>query len=249
MLELLAEAARLGAELPIETAHEIAASEDLHACLHSISPAHRRESLQALLRNWRGLPLASFGTALLTASIAQRDRQMRESIDLVWTGPDSRLIPVRQTEQVLLDLIHGARSELLVVSYAVYRIPRVRDGLMNAIDRRVRVRIVLDVADPNEIAGYNPLVAIGTDLVSRADILYWPRDRRTPDNEGKRGSLHVKCVVADSERLFVSSANLTDQALRLNMELGILVTGKGCAHQVEEHFAELHENGILARYG
>jgi phosphatidylserine/phosphatidylglycerophosphate/cardiolipin synthase-like enzyme len=155
---------------------------------------------------------------------------------------------VRQTEQVLLDLIQCARASLLVVSYAVYRIPRVRNALLDAIARQVRVRIVLDVSDANDVVGYNPLIAIGTDLVSQAEILYWPKDRRIPDGDGRRGSLHVKCVAADSQHLFISSANLTDQALRLNMELGVVVTGRHYARQIEKHFAELHANGNLVRY-
>jgi phosphatidylserine/phosphatidylglycerophosphate/cardiolipin synthase-like enzyme len=66
-----------------------------------------------------------------------------------------------------------------------------------------------------------------------------------PDAEGRRGSLHVKCVVADAERMFVSSANLTEQALRLNMELGILIAGTRHPHDVEDHFAELTGRGVL----
>ena len=63
--------------------------------------------------------------------------------------------------------------------------------------------------------------------------------------EGRRGSLHVKCVVADSARMFVSSANLTEQALRLNMELGILLGGTRHPREVDDHFADLAGRGVL----
>jgi phosphatidylserine/phosphatidylglycerophosphate/cardiolipin synthase-like enzyme len=47
--------------------------------------------------------------------------------------------------------------------------------------------------------------------------------------------------------MFVSSANLTEQAFRLNMELGVLIGGTRHPRDVEEHFAELASSGILRR--
>jgi PLD-like domain len=38
-------------------------------------------------------------------------------------------------------------------------------------------------------------------------------------------SLHAKCAVIDSNLLFLSSANLTEFAFNLNMELGVLIKG------------------------
>jgi phosphatidylserine/phosphatidylglycerophosphate/cardiolipin synthase-like enzyme len=78
-----------------------------------------------------------------------------------------------------------------------------------------------------------------------ARVLYWPKDKRTPGIDGKPGILHVKCVVADGWRMFLSSANLTEQAFRLNMELGVLVTGHRLPAMVERHFAELLSRGVL----
>jgi len=48
-------------------------------------------------------------------------------------------------------------------------------------------------------------------------------ERRPIDKRGHRGSLHAKFAVADQSKLFVSSANLTDHALTLNIEMGVLV--------------------------
>ena len=245
MIELLAEAARIGAELPVDTAREIAESANVPLCLQRVGPANRRELLLSLFRRWHGLPDRSFGIALLTSSLAQHDRRLKESVELVWTGPDSHLIPVRQTEQVVLEMIRSSREDILVVSYAVYRIPKIKDALVDAIQRGVRARIVVDIADPAEITGYNPLLAIGSQLMACAQIFYWPTEQRIPDAEGKRGSLHVKCVVSDTKRMFVSSANLTEQAFRLNMELGILITGTEHARDVGEHFSELIAKGVL----
>jgi phosphatidylserine/phosphatidylglycerophosphate/cardiolipin synthase-like enzyme len=247
VVDLLADAARLGAELPVSVAREIAESVDLPGCLRGLSPAGRREPLLDLFRRWRGLPAEAFGAALLTAAITAQQQRTQQSIELVWTGPESRVIPVRQTEQVLLDLIRCARKRLLVVSYAVYHIPRIREALVAAIERGVRLQMIVDVMNPEAIDGYNPLIAIGEPLLSSAEILYWPKDQRTSDADGRRGTLHVKCVVADGERLFISSANLTEQAFRLNMELGVFIAGARHARNVEEHFAELAAQKTLLR--
>jgi phosphatidylserine/phosphatidylglycerophosphate/cardiolipin synthase-like enzyme len=57
----------------------------------------------------------------------------------------------------------------------------------------------------------------------------------------------VKCAVADGRSLFLSSANLTEYAFTINMELGLLVTGGPLPGQVEEQFDRLIGTGVLAR--
>lgn len=246
-LELLSEAVRLGAELPVGVALEIGRSGNVLAALKTLSPSSRREPLLQLFRRWTDLPPETFGTALLTAALAAEQKRREQTIELVWTGPDSHVIPVRQTEQVLLDLIIRAKQRLLVVSYAVFRIPKIREALVEAATRGVRIRIVLDLMSSSNTKGYNPLRAVGDDVIACSEILYWPEERREPDADGKRGSLHVKCLVADSERVFLSSANLTDQALRLNMELGVIISGTQHPANIESHFTELLARGILER--
>jgi phosphatidylserine/phosphatidylglycerophosphate/cardiolipin synthase-like enzyme len=247
MVELLFEAAQIGAELPVETAREIAESKNLQACLHNVSPAARREALLSLYRRWTGIPVEGFGIAILTAAINEHRRRNQESIELVWTGPESQCIPVRQTEQVLLDLIRNSKKSLLAVSYAVFRIPTIRKALTDAALRAVRVRIVLDIMQPSGGDGYNPLIAIGQELASQSEVLYWPEEQRIPDSAGKRGILHVKCLVADGEKLFISSANLTEQAFKLNMELGVIISGGRYPSSVEQHFIDLQGRGVLRR--
>jgi phosphatidylserine/phosphatidylglycerophosphate/cardiolipin synthase-like enzyme len=48
----------------------------------------------------------------------------------------------------------------------------------------------------------------------------------------------VKCLIADRKEAFVSSANLTDYALEMNMELGLLVHGV-LTSRLAEHFNQL----------
>ena len=60
--------------------------------------------------------------------------------------------------------------------------------------------------------------------------------------------LHAKCAVADGRYLFVSSANLTEAALHLNMELGLLIRGGKQPSHVQQHLVWLVENRILTEY-
>jgi phosphatidylserine/phosphatidylglycerophosphate/cardiolipin synthase-like enzyme len=55
----------------------------------------------------------------------------------------------------------------------------------------------------------------------------------------------VKCVVADGKWLFLSSANLTQQAFSINMELGVLVRGGSIPSYVDGLFRHLIESKQL----
>ena len=55
----------------------------------------------------------------------------------------------------------------------------------------------------------------------------------------KPGILYVKCALADGECLFLSSANLTQQAFTINMELGMIVWDRTIPRQVEKQFEQL----------
>jgi len=71
-----------------------------------------------------------------------------------------------------------------------------------------------------------------------------PRNKHNGDN-AKIDILHLKCAVADGNRMFLSSANFTEYAFTINMELGLLVTGGKLPGQVERHFERLIESGTL----
>ena len=78
-------------------------------------------------------------------------------------------------------------------------------------------------------------------------VYYWPKENRKADESGKVGTLHVKCVVGDGNQLFLSSANLTKYAFRLNMELGVLINGGRLPRQIESTFESLILGCTLVR--
>ena len=185
---------------------------------------------------------------MLTASEADRNHRKGQSVELVWTGPEVSVVPLRRTEQVVLQVIDSACERLLVVSYAVFNIPRICEALIRAADRGVAITIVVESPDRTEgQKAYSTLAALGPTVASRCGVFVWPIGGRFRTGSGKPGLLHVKCAVADGKRLFLSSANLTEYAFSINMELGVLITDGISPGEVEAHFGKMIESGQLAK--
>ena len=145
-------------------------------------------------------------------------------------------------------MIGAARQELLLVSFAVYRVPHIAQALVDAARRGVKIRIALET--PAESAGridYDTVRSLGADVARNADLYVWPESQRGRDAQGNLGALHAKCAVADRELLFISSANLTGYALTINMELGVIVRGGELPGDVATVFTRLIEQGVLQR--
>jgi len=202
-----------------------------------------------LLDLWAQTPaLTADALALaLQAAAATADHYRGEQrVDLVWTGPDVHRIPLRRTEQALLQVIRAARRELLIVSFAVYKADAVIQALIEAFERGVRLRICVEAPDPEgRTMAYDTIQALGADVRQRAEVYIWPRAQRPVGPNGKPGSLHAKLAVADHGQLFISSANLTAYALSINMELGVLIQGGPLPSRVADQFAALIREGAL----
>jgi phosphatidylserine/phosphatidylglycerophosphate/cardiolipin synthase-like enzyme len=220
--------------------------------LLAIPSAHQRDLVGDFFREWRThaaeVNSSSVAAALLAASLANDNRREEESLELVWTGPDADAGPIRRTEQVILEVIDSASQRVTMVSYAVYSIPHICGALVRAAGRGVRINVIVETPDKLEGKNeYNTLLALGPEVAACSTVYYWPKQNRGVDANGKLGILHVKCVAADGRWLFLSSANLTDYAFSINMELGLLARGGALPGRVEKHFDRLIERGVLAR--
>jgi hypothetical protein len=60
--------------------------------------------------------------ALRTATQAEKVHREGQTVELVWTGPDTEVHPFRRTEQAILQVLDAARQRITLVSFAVYRI-------------------------------------------------------------------------------------------------------------------------------
>src|SRR5262245_32332047 len=237
---IVVEAGKLARNLPLTFIQMLANS--MGACDTDDWPASKSRIIQNIshpnyrtfavnfLDRWRSeasdMSPQSVCAALLAAAEVEKSHREDQSVEIVWTGPEAGLIPLRRTEQALLQLISSAAKRIVIVSYAVYNIPRICEALIKAADRGVRITIIIET--PDRIEGentYNTFRALGPSVANCCNIYLWPSEKRKKDVNGKPGILHVKCAVADGKRLFLSSANLTEYAFTLNMELGLLITG------------------------
>ncbi|MGB0385404.1 MAG: DISARM system phospholipase D-like protein DrmC [Ardenticatenaceae bacterium] len=235
----------------IATKLEQAASSEwdyMRAMILSSTPqSHYRTHVEQLLERWQTdsptLPASTIAFALKAA--AHTAQPNAPTTELIWTGPTANQA-LRRTEQALLQIIEAAQSRLLLVSFTTYPIPAVTQALQNAIKRGIELRICLEA--PQSGAGkinYDTIQTLGEEISTHAQIYIWPRDKRTISPRGQIGTLHAKCAVADTSHLFISSANLTDNAMSRNIELGVLIEGGPLPAQVREQFEQLMQKKIL----
>lgn len=218
--------------------------------LHQLPKASLRSLIVDLIETWQReashLSGNAIASSLATANYCNQEAKQESSLELVWTGPNPEFAPLRRTDQVLLQLIREAKQELLIVSFAVYKIPELVKALINAVDRGVKLRIVAET--PQASQGKIPFgidSTLGSEILQQAQVLVWPLEQRLVDQNGKHGSLHVKCALSDRQHLFISSANLTEYALSLNMEMGLLLHNEVIGMQVNKHIEQLINNKIL----
>jgi phosphatidylserine/phosphatidylglycerophosphate/cardiolipin synthase-like enzyme len=186
--------------------------------------------------------------ALQSAALSEQTHRDSQSVELVWTGPDTEHTPFRRTEQAILQVLDAAKNGITLVSFAVYRIPNVGKALVRAAKRGVRLTVIVETPDKIEGEGeYSTIQALGQEVAACSTVYFWPKENRPLGDNNKVGILHVKCVVADCEWLFLSSANLTQQAFTINMELGMLVRGGTIPKRVEQQFERLIGAGLLVR--
>jgi len=213
---------------------------------------HYRNLALAFVDCWRAeaadLDAQVVAIALQTAALSEQRHRDSQTVELVWTGPDSEDSSFRRTEQAILQLLDSAQDRITLVSFAVYSIPNISKALVKAAQRGVKLTVIVET--PDKLGGqneYSTIRALGSEVEACASVFYWPKERRKVSDTNKPGILHVKCAVADGEWLFLSSANLTQQAFTINMELGMLVRGGTMPKRVEQQFERLVSTGTFIR--
>ncbi len=169
-----------------------------------------------------------------------------QELEIVWTGPTTEETAFRRTDQALLDVISRSQETLLIVTFAAYKIPYIAKGLADAAERGVSIQIVVESSKEGKVT-FSALKSLGQSVSSAASVYVWPEEKREKNKGGGFGAMHVKCAVADDSMLLLSSANLTEYALNLNMELGVLISGGDLPRIVNQHFSALVADDVLER--
>jgi cardiolipin synthase len=202
-----------------------------------------RAALDRLIAAWRQTEISGDVLAgiLVGAAYARQQVQRESSVELVWTGPTTPFVATRRTEQVLLDLIHRAQSDLFLVSFVAYDVSSVVDALNAAAARGIEVRILLETsASQGGSLSIDPVATMRRCVPSAA--LYVWTDRPAPFAEGR---VHAKVAVADGHSAFLTSANLTGHALEKNMEAGVVISGGHVPAGLRAHLHALIETKVI----
>jgi cardiolipin synthase A/B len=167
------------------------------------------------------------------------------SSEIIWTGPANNRFPVRRIDQVLYDLISGARRRIVLVTFAAHRVLHLCAHLTKAVERGVELTLIVESEGESEGQLTRDAVAAFQNMpLTHTRIYYWPLEKRQRNQWGRPGKLHVKCAIVDDVAL-IGSANLTDDAFSRNMELGLLVREETTVLTIAEHFNELIRSGVL----
>ena len=120
--------------------------------------------------------------------------------------PGPLIVSPTNARKQLLALVREADSSLELYA-EVLRDPEMLDSLVDAARRGVRVRVILSPG-PEFATEQTELTAAGVDIRISTSLY-----------------IHAKLIVADGERAFIGSQNLSATSLDQNRELGIIVDG------------------------
>ncbi len=220
-------------------------------CTAAIGPMADSSLLEQLKHAWSANQLVSgaeVASALRAAGSTAALIAADESVDLVWTGPGTSLIPTRKTEQVIREIIDGAMESLFVVSYVFVNASGVVDSLNDAVGRGVAVRILLEShSDHGGTVSIDGLSSMRR-AVPAAELYIWNSAEKNKSTGRLSAAVHAKCTVADHKFAFITSANLTAAALERNMELGVMLRGGTLPSRLHSHLNALISTSIISAW-
>ena len=196
----------------------------------------------------QNLPSLSVANLLAGAAHAVKVERANRRVEVVLSGPAAVNSTFRSTGPALLELVNGAKESIHLVTFAAYRVPFVAAAIQAARRRGVRVVLVMETEESSAgKVSFDGLPFLQDANETPLEVYVWPLGMRTRDARGRHGSLHAKFAVADKSKLLVSSANLTEYAFELNMELGVLLSGGVAPAQAANHIEGLIRLGVLQR--
>lgn len=251
MNEILQIVAELGMKLHPDRIEAIAGKiaslgsfNDFSRAKSSFGPNVDNMFIQRFERAWQKYSYigpAELSIALRSSSCTSSLHNMKSSVELVWTGPSTGVVPVRHTEQVLCQVIRSSTKKLYIVSYVAYKVDTIIRELCDAAERGVNINLIFESS--TEHGGTVSFDSVGAmkKTVSTANMYVWKKTGQTV------GSVHAKCAVADGKLSFITSANFTAAAMERNMELGVLVEGGHIPQNLERHLEALIYTGTVQK--
>lgn len=201
--------------------------------------------LAKLVAAWQdtSIPPAEVAGMLIGANAAYHHARAEHEIELVWTGPSSKLIATRKTEQALLQVIDSATSKLFITSFVAYNVSSIMKALEKAAERGAMISMLLEASDKHGGGVSIDAIATMKAALPTARVFSWAEK-----GDGfSGGKVHAKVAVADECFCFISSANLTGHAMEKNMEAGVLIKGGATPRDLHRHLEALETTLVIRR--
>ena len=230
------------------------------ATLATIIPPDQADAVEESLRELTGAGMECTHIAWMIQLLIEDRRGRRppdDMVELVLTGPNFCEIASRDTLVVVDELFAQATKSLRISGYAVQQGETIFRPLSENMKQRpaLKVELFLHIQRPNgNTQPERELVAIFLNRFKRKN---WPQNSPLPriyhfpasldHSSATRASLHAKCIVADRQIAWVSSANFTAAAQKRNIEVGVLLRHKSLAKRLCAHFDFLKQQKILQR--
>lgn len=175
------------------------------------------------------------------------------AVQLVTTAPQGDGAVHRDTAVVVQDLLRRARKSVLISTYGVYGGREIFQTLAERMDASMELGVRIFVNIERKHGETGSIREIVDRFVHQFREYHWPAQSRLPDiyydvrstaeKPSETAVLHAKCIVIDSEELFVTSANFTEAAQSRNVEAGLLVKSSAIADQATRFFDSLIRSG------
>lgn len=200
-------------------------------------------SADDLLAALGGLDAAGVSAALGIA-IAERDRAGAPRLDIVWTGPESRVSTSRDTAVMVREMFAAAEHTVFVAGFRFSHGSDIFAPLHHVMKTRgVTTDIILD-CDPTSGARAARDLFLQTNWKFGAPLPRLHYDPRTA-TPGTNASMHAKCVIVDQRWTLITSANFTDRAQTRNIELGVVIEDADFGARVAAQWRGLLDTGLL----
>ncbi len=244
--------AEIGAELHpdrIDVAankiERLGSSDSFSSAVRGFGPNADKKLLRRLEEAWQltkqNITPKELASALRGASATSALFESRSSVELVWTGERTDMVPIRYTEQVLCEVIRSAQSRLFIMSFVAYEVDSIRAELEVASERGVRIDILMEQSKHQGGHSTANSYQVMHQAVPKANLYYRIGKSGLPPE----GRVHGKCAVADGTTAFITSANLTVAAMERNMEVGVLIRGGSLPDELHRHLEALVRTEIV----
>jgi len=212
-------------------------------------------------RRAEGMSPFNLATTLrLLADERHHSQALVDRAELVWSGTEVAGSAARDTRIVVQDLFRGARRTVLVASYALdtgEKANAIFASLAERMDSLPDLQVTMCLNVQRNWGDETPDSDILAAFARRFRQDIWPgqrlpevyHDPRALQTGFERACLHAKCVVVDSARALITSANFTEAAHARNLEAGVLIEDGIVATALQGQFNVLVERGLLRRVG